>query len=477
MGWTQRVKRRFFVKGGIHPPARKQTASMKIVPGPSPESVVIPLEQNVGAPCEPIVETGEHVLLGQKIADSNRYVSAPIHSSVSGEVKAVYTYPHPGGRETMAIEIKSDKLDAPVPGLEQVADPLELPPDEVRRRVREAGIVGLGGGAFPTHVKLSPPRDKPIELVILNGSECEPYLSGDYRLMIEKPLDIIVGGLVIKKTLGAESLVVGVEHNRDEAIQALRKAGEPWGIEVVALPCRYPMGAEKTLVKHITGREVPAGGLPMDVGTMVNNVGTAAAICDSLTTGMPLVTRILTVAGDGVAGRANLRVKIGTRVSDVIEYCGGLSGDIGKVIIGGPMMGLAQYTTDIPVVKSSTGIVVFRGDTCFRDEPPHFVCIRCGRCVRRCPMNLMPYLIGAYSDAGMWERLEPLNIDDCVECGSCAYICPTKNPLVQLIKVGKGGLRHRKDKMDALAAANRPEDEADGDADRACDAEEVNDNA
>jgi len=454
MGWTRRARRRFFTKGGVHPPARKQTTSMKIFPGPAEESVVIPLEQSVGATCEPIVEVGERVLRGQKIGDSSEYVSAPIHSSVSGEVEAILKYPHPKGSGSRAIKVKSDKQDTPFEGLIAMDDPLTLSPEEIRARVREAGIVGLGGGAFPTHVKLNPPADEPVSTVILNGSECEPYLSGDYRLMIEKPLDIIKGGLIIQKAVGAEKLMVGVEHNRDDAIDALREAGKPWDIQVVPLPCRYPTGAEKTLIKTITGKEVPCGGLPLDVGMMVNNVGTAAQIHESLSTGMPMVDRVLTVDGDGVAGRANLRVKLGTRVRDVIEYCGGFVGERGKVIIGGPMMGLAQYTIDVPVIKSTTGIIVLRGETYFKNEPPHFTCIRCGRCVRRCPMNLIPYLMGAYSDAGMWEQLEPLKIEDCTECGSCAYICPTKNSLVQLIKVGKGGLAHRKSRMESLASAN-----------------------
>jgi len=427
---------------------------MKIFPGPAEESVVIPLEQSVGATCEPIVEVGERVLRGQKIGDSSEYVSAPIHSSVSGEVEAILKYPHPKGSGSRAIKVKSDKQDTPFEGLIAMDDPLTLSPEEIRARVREAGIVGLGGGAFPTHVKLNPPADEPVSTVILNGSECEPHLSGDYRLMIEKPLDIIKGGLIIQKAVGAEKLMVGVEHNRDDAIDALREAGKPWDIQVVPLPCRYPTGAEKTLIKTITGKEVPCGGLPLDVGMMVNNVGTAAQIHESLSTGMPMVDRVLTVDGDGVAGRANLRVKLGTRVRDVIEYCGGFVGERGKVIIGGLMMGLAQYTIDVPVIKSTTGIIVLRGETYFKNEPPHFTCIRCGRCVRRCPMNLIPYLMGAYSDAGMWEQLEPLKIEDCTECGSCAYICPTKNSLVQLIKVGKGGLAHRKSRMESLASAN-----------------------
>ncbi|PKQ28528.1 MAG: electron transport complex subunit RsxC [Candidatus Anoxymicrobium japonicum] len=477
MGWTKKIKHRFFVKGGVHPRAQKQASSMKIFPGPASQNVVIPLEQHVGVACEPLVEVGERVLLGQKIGDSNGYVSAPVHSSVSGEVTGILKYPHPRGRGSRAIKILSDKLDTPVSGLVTKEDPLALTPEEVRACVREAGIVGLGGAAFPTHVKLAPPADKPVEYVILNGAECEPYLCGDFRLMVERPSDIIRGGLVIKKTVGAKKLIVGVEHDRVEAIEALREAGRPWDIEVLPLPCRYPTGAEKVLVKNITGREVPCGGLPVDVGAIVSNVGTAAQIFDSLTTGMPVVDRVMTVAGDGIAGKANLRVKIGTSVRDVIEHCGGFTGERGKVIIGGPMMGIAQYTMDVPVIKSSTGIVVLRGETLFCDEPPHFICIRCGRCVRRCPMNLMSYQIGACSDAGMWEQLERLNIEDCVECGSCAYTCPTKNSLVQLVKVGKEGLARRKKRMETLEAGNGAPAGEDEDEDDEENIEEEKDNA
>jgi electron transport complex protein RnfC len=454
MGWTQRVRRRFFTKGGIHPPTLKQTAAMKIFPGPVTEFVYIPLLQHVGEPCEPVVEPGQEVLMGQKIGDSDAYISAPVHSSVSGVVKEILRYPHPVDRGVMAVKIENNRLDSPAADLVTSPDPLELSPGEVRKRVREAGIVGLGGAAFPTHVKLDPPSGRPIELVILNGSECEPYLTGDYRLMLEKAEQIIKGGLIIRNTVGAKTVLVGIEHNSSEAIRAMREAGEQYDVDVVMLPCRYPTGAEKTLIRAVTGQEVPCGGLPLDVGVMVNNVGTCAQIYDSLTTGMPLIERVLTVAGDGVAGRANLRVRIGTRVGDTIDYCGGMVGRKGKVILGGPMMGVSQYTTDVPVIKSTTGIIVLKGERLFTDEASHFACIRCGRCVRRCPQHLMPYLMGAYADADLWDQLESCNIEDCVECGSCAYICPTKNPLVQLIKVGKGGLQRRKDKMESLSELN-----------------------
>lgn len=425
---------------------------MKIVAGPTPDFVVIPLQQSAGEPCEPVVEVGGRVLMGEKIGDSESFVSAPVHSSVSGTVTDITSFIHPSGDEVPSVRIENDRADEPASGLVTAIDPLELAPDEVRRRVREAGIVGIGGAAFPTHVKLSPPSDKPIETVILNGSECEPYLTADYRLMVERAEEIVRGGLIIKKTLGAKELVVGIEHKAVGAIKAVRAAGEKYGVEVFELPCRYPTGAEKTIIKTMTGREVPCGGLPMDVGVIVNNVGTCAQVYDSLTTGMPLVDRVLTVAGDGVAGRANLRVRIGTLISDVLDYCGGLVGEPGKLILGGPMMGLAQYTTDVPVIKSTSGVIALRGENIFKKEAQRFECIRCGQCVRRCPQNLMPYRMGAYADAGMWDRLEECGVNDCVECGSCAYVCPTRNPLVQLIKVGKGGLKRRKEKMESLAA-------------------------
>jgi electron transport complex protein RnfC len=453
MGWLQDKKRALLVKGGVHPPTNKLAAQMKIFPGPNPEIVVIPLEQHVGAPCEPVVDLHDHVLVGQKIGDSEAYISAPIHSSVSGEVTGIRKYPHPSGHDVLSLQIVSDKLNRPAPGLKPASHPMELDPQEIRTRIHEGGIVGLGGGVFPTHVKLAPPADKPIEVVIVNGAECEPYLTGDYRLMLERGPDVIKGARIIKNALGAERIVVAIEHINPAAIEAMREAGEEDGVEVAILPCRYPQGSEKTLIKSVMGREVPCGGLPMDVGAMVDNVATCVAIYDLFYTGMPLVDRVVTVAGDGVAGHANLRVKFGTMVREVVEFCGGTVGEPGKVILGGPMMGIAQYSTAVPVTKSTSGILLLRGETFFRQEPVHFVCIRCGRCVRRCPMNLMPYLIGSYADRDMWDELERLNVEDCIECGCCAYICPTKTPLVQLIKVGKEGYRRRKRKMDALQEA------------------------
>ncbi|MBU1669784.1 MAG: electron transport complex subunit RsxC [Actinobacteria bacterium] len=450
MGWAQRMKRALFTRGGVHPEPRKVSSIMKIFPGPNPEQVIIPLSQHIGAPCEPVVEIGDEVLVGQKIGDSAEYVSAPVHSSVSGEVTGIKKYPHPGGHDMLAIQITSDHLDRPSPDLQPVAEPLELAPGEIRVRVREGGIVGMGGAGFPTHVKLDTPADKSIEVMIVNGAECEPYLTGDYRVMLENSEQVLMGAKIAQRALGADRIVVGVEHVFPDVIRVMREAGGPFGIEVVSLPCRYPQGAEKSLIKSIAGREVPTGGLPRDVGASVSNVQTCYAVYDLFYNGRPLTDRVLTVAGDGIAGTANLRVKIGTTVSDVIDYCGGMVGEPGKVILGGPMMGVAQYTTGVPVIKTTSGIIVLRADTMLVEEPGHFTCIRCGRCVKRCPMNLMPYQMASYADIGDWDALERFDLEECMECGCCAYICPTKNPLVQLIKVGKDGLARRRRKMDSL---------------------------
>ena len=450
MQLAESLKSLLSARRGVTPPANKNTASSSIEPGPGPETVIIPLQQHVGPPCDPLVGVGDFVLLGQKIGDSEAYISAPVHSSVSGEVTAVKKHPHPAGQDVLSVFIGSDGKDEVNPDVRPPGDPMEMSTGEIRALIREGGVVGLGGAAFPTHVKLSPRKDRPIELVIVNGAECEPYLTADHRLMVERSAEIIKGSLVIKRAVGAQKVVAVIEGNKPDAIASMSEAGREFGIEIFELPSRYPQGAEKTLIDAVTGREVPGGGLPMDVGVIVDNVGTAAAVHDALYKGMPLVERVVTVSGDGVSRGANLRVKIGTTFADVIDFCGGFTGEPGKLVMGGPMMGLAQYTAQVPVVKATSGILALRGETIFRGEPPHFTCIRCGRCVTHCPMNLMPYILGSYSDAGMWTRLEDFYVDDCVECGCCAYICPTKNPLVQLIKVGKEGVARRRTKMESL---------------------------
>ena len=453
MQLVQSIRRLLDLRRGATPPANKDTASISVEEGPTPETVIIPLQQHVGSPCDPLVEVGDRVLMGQKIGDSEAYVSAPVHSSVSGEVTDIKEHPHPTGQDVLSVFIRSDGRDESSPDVRPPGDPMEMSPGDIRTRVREGGVVGLGGAVFPTHVKLSPPDNKPIELVIINGAECEPFLTGDHRLMVERSTDIVKGSLVIKRAVGAQKVIVAVEENKPDAVESMREAGREHGIEVAGLPSRYPQGAEKTLINSVTGREVPAGGLPMEVGVIVDNVGTAAAVHDVFYKGTPLVERVVTVSGDGVAKGANLRVRIGTTFADVMDFCGGLTGRRGKLIMGGPMMGLAQYTARVPVVKATTGILALRGETLFKDETAHFTCIRCGRCVKYCPMNLTPYILGSYSDAGMWTQLGDFYVDDCIECGCCAYVCPTKNPLVQLIKVGKEGVAHRRRKMEGLEEA------------------------
>lgn len=453
MVWAQNIKRALLTKGGVHPKPNKNSASSRVVPGPDPEVVIIPLLQHVGAPCEPLVELNDRVLVGQKIGDSEEYVCAPVHASVSGEVTGIKEHPHPIGHDVLAVHILSDGRNQLSPDVKPPGDPMDMAAKEIRRIIREGGIVGLGGGVFPTHVKLSPPGEKPIHTVIINGAECEPYLCGDHRLMLERGEEILKGAMIIKRAVGAEKVIVAIEDDKMDAVRRMREIAPGFDVKVEVLRHIYPQGAERTLIDTLMGKEISFGSLPMDVGVVVDNVGTAAAIHDLFRTGMPLVERVVTVDGDGVSGRANLRVRIGTLFKDVIDFLGGTIGEPGKVIMGGPMMGLAQYTTGVPVVKGTTGILVLKGETVFRNESAHFVCIRCGRCVRRCPMKLLPYLIGSYADAGMWSHLDDLVIENCVECGCCAYACPTKSPLVQLIKVGKEGLARQKKKMEALEKA------------------------
>lgn len=461
-GFFQGLFKRIAGPGGVHPPGHKETSDLPIAPGPEPGTVVIPLQQHLGAICDPMVEVGDLVTVGQKIGESRQYVSAPVHSSISGEVTGIQSLPHPSGRDVLSIQVLSDGRMERAPGLKPADEPLAMDPHEIRGWVRDGGIVGMGGAGFPTAVKLAPPPEKPIDTVIVNGAECEPYLTGDYRQMVERGPEVILGARVIQKAVGARRLVVAIERTNPGAIAAMKQAArldESRGarIEVVSLPALYPQGAEKTLVFTVTGLQVPPGGLPMDAGVIVDNVSTCAAVYDFFWNGMPLVERVVTVAGDGVARPMNLRVRIGTSVKDVIDFCGGTVGRTAKVILGGPMMGLAQYTPDVPVTKVTGGILVLTEESVIRDEPTHFECIRCGRCVKHCPMNLLPYLMGSYADKAMWDELEALGVTECVECGSCAYICPAKNPLVQLMKVGKRGVERRRKKLEVARAAGAGE--------------------
>ncbi|HHX87452.1 MAG TPA: electron transport complex subunit RsxC [Firmicutes bacterium] len=431
-------------KGGVHPEYYKEyTASLAVVPMGSPEQVVIPLQQHIGAPCEPLVKPGEKVLAGQKIGESKNFVSAPVHASVSGEVTAIGPYAHPSGQMVEAVTIESDGQDLWEQPPSPSGDWEVLSPDEIRRLIREAGIVGLGGAAFPAHVKLAPPPDKPIDTVILNGSECEPYLTADHRLMLEQPQQIITGLKVMLKVLGAGRGIIGIEDNKLDALRVISQEIEgQQGIQVVPLHTKYPQGAEKMLILATTRRKIPAGGLPMDVGVVNHNVGTAVAIAQAVTGGRPLVERVVTVTGGGVARPANLLVRIGTLVSDVLEFCGGMKENACKLIIGGPMMGLAQPDANLPVIKGTSGITVLSAEECVREEAG--ACLKCAKCVDVCPVNLLPLFLAQAAEHRLIERAEKFHAADCIECGCCSYICPARRPLTQWIRLAKAEVAQRR---------------------------------
>ena len=431
-------------KGGIHPDYHKElTASLAISFLPAPAQVVIPLQQHIGAPCEPLVEVGEQVKLGQKIGDSKGFVSAPVHASVSGKVAAIGPYNHPLGRPVDAVTIESDGRDTWDETIKPAGNPDKLTVKAIHDLVREAGIVGMGGAAFPAHVKLAPPPEKQIDTVIINGAECEPYLTADHRLMLEKPGEIIFGLKIMMKALGASTGIIGIESNKPDALRVMKQAaeGEP-DISVVALQTKYPQGAEKMLIQVTTGRKVPSGGLPMDVGVVNHNVGTAVAVTQAARDGRPLIERVVTVTGEGVVRPANLLVRVGTLVSDLLEACSGLRPNARKLIIGGPMMGLAQTTADLPVIKGTSGILVLSEAEV--DLPEAGTCIKCAKCVGACPVTLVPAFIAQAAEHGLFQRAEKLHAADCIECGCCSFICPAGIPLTQWIRIAKAEVLERR---------------------------------
>ncbi|NLB42071.1 MAG: electron transport complex subunit RsxC [Clostridiales bacterium] len=429
-------KKRSSFNGGIHPPYSKGLTKEKVTEiCKVPQLVTIPLQQHIGAPCQSLVNKGDKVFLGQKIGEPRGYVSAPVHSSVSGVVKSIVTVDLPTGIKSTAIIIENDGNDTPDPSI-MPGKIEDYSREELNNIVMESGVVGMGGATFPTHVKLSPPSDRTIDTIILNGSECEPYLTSDYRLMLENPDDVIYGLRVIMKILDVSKGYIGIEDDKTDAIEAITSAiGNESGIQVVKLRAKYPQGAEKQMIQVILGREVPSGGLPMDVGTEVNNVGTAAAIANAVKTGMPLYQLIVTVSGGAVREPKNVLVRLGTSFKDVIDFCGGWTEEPDKVIAGGPMMGHAQHTLDVPVIKGTSGILLFTGKEAVFEEPSN--CIRCSRCVEVCPVRLAPLYISAHSLKGNMEEAEKLNAMDCIECGCCSYICPAYRPLLPSIQVAK----------------------------------------
>jgi electron transport complex protein RnfC len=427
----------FSFKGGIHPPDSKEhTKDKPITPVKIPSRLTVPLVQHIGAPAVPAVKTGDEVKMGQIIGTAGGFVSAPVHAPVSGKVGAVATVPLPSGAIAPAVVIENDGQDTWA-ALQGYADIASLSAEQVRGSILSAGIVGMGGAAFPTHVKLSPPKGKTIDALVLNGVECEPYLTADYRLMLENSREIVEGTKLIMKALGVARGHIGIEANKPQAAAAVRKAigsGDPLSVHV--LKVKYPQGAEKMLIKTILNREVPPRGLPMDVGVVVQNVATAKAVYDGVRFGRPLIERVVTVTGEGVAEPKNLLARIGMTAGDLIAECGGFRSDPGKVIMGGPMMGVALSSLDVPVTKGTSGIIVLSRQ-CAGQSDDFGPCIRCGRCIEACPMGLIPSMLGILAEKAFYEQTREYHIHDCFECGSCTYVCPAKRPMVQFIKLAK----------------------------------------
>jgi electron transport complex protein RnfC len=423
--------------GGIHPSDSKQlTNRAEIVEAALPDRVILPLRQSLGAPPTPVVKVGDEVTVGSVIGEAAGFVSVPVHASISGKVTAVGRFPHPLGGEQQAIVIEGDGADTWHESVRPRTDVESLSPKDIIDIVRGAGIVGLGGAAFPTHVKLSPPDSKPIDTAILNGAECEPWLTADHRLMLERPAEVLEGFRLIMKALGCKVGLVGIESNKPDAVQAMRAATPSGsGIRVVMLQVKYPQGAEKQLIDALLRRKVPAGGLPMDVGVVVQNVGTALAVYDACHKGMPLIRRVLTVTGKSVETPTNFLARIGTPVESLVAQAGGLKDDVAKVISGGPMMGMAQFTLEVPVIKGMSGML-FLGPGDIDTRPPD-PCIRCGHCVHACPMKLLPTTIEKYVMVDAIDKAVEIGLNDCIECGSCAYVCPSHRRLVHQFKFGK----------------------------------------
>ncbi|UCE18717.1 MAG: electron transport complex subunit RsxC [Gemmatimonadota bacterium] len=424
-------------KGGAHPPEWKHlTESKPIEDLEIPKRVVVPLQQHLGAPSEAIVQKGDEVKTGQPVSEAKGFVSVPSHASITGKVTAVEPMPHPLGSKAVSVVIEGDGIDVWDEGVRPVENVDQLETKQLCEMIQQAGLAGMGGAAFPTHVKLSPPPEKSIEIAILNGAECEPYLTSDHRLMLEQPEEILYGFRLIMRILGVRRGIIAIEANKPDAVRVLAShVKDVKNVSLVKLPVKYPQGAEKQLIKSLTGREVPPGGLPMDVACLVHNVGTAKAIHDAVTQRKPIVERIVTVTGPGVTEPKNLRVRIGTLFSELITACGGYRGEVGKLVMGGPMMGLAQDRDDVPVIKGTSGILVV--DERSASIGSALSCISCARCVDACPMKLVPTVLGKLVEKKRFEEAKASGVQDCIECGCCAFVCPSKINLVHAFKYGK----------------------------------------
>ncbi len=435
---------RISFRHGVHPPELKElSAGVPIRRMPFPEELALPLRQHTGKPARLLVRAGDRVERGDKLAEADGFISVPIHASAAGTIIEVGLWPHPDGSMAETVRIAVDRYSPQIPRPRIVPQWEGLGPKEVVSAVQQAGVVGLGGAAFPTHVKLLPPEDTSIELLLVNGAECEPYLTTDHRIMVEYPERVHFGIRVMMRALGVERSVIGVENNKPDAIRALRETVPPdLNVSVQGLTVKYPQGAEKMLIKAVTGREVPSGKLPMHVGVVVQNVGSIATIAEVFETGYPLIERVVTVTGPGVGRPSNLIVPVGTKLGDILDFCGGISEDVTEIVFGGPMMGTAQPDFDAPVIKGTTGIVVLTR----RESRPRttYPCIRCGHCLDSCPIFLNPQLLGSLAQAGRYEAMEQANLMDCMLCGCCSYVCPSNIPLSQMFALGKNALKKAK---------------------------------
>jgi electron transport complex protein RnfC len=432
---------------GIHPEEYKEpTAHCKVERMPFVDEYILPLSQHLGAPNSPLVQKGSKVKRGQKIAAANGFVSVALHSPVDGIVTGISLTEHPNGQMVQSIIIKADPFSTQqlTPSIPKSYE--EMTVQEFIASVQEAGIVGLGGAAFPAHVKFSIPEGKTCRYIMINGCECEPFLTSDHRMMVEYPDDVIDGLRILLHFIKAEKVFIGIEDNKPDAISILGEKAIDSGlpVEIVPLRVKYPQGAEKMMITAILDKEVPTGKLPLDVETLVTNVSSVAAISQWFRKGQPLIERIVTVSGTAVKRPANVLVPLGTPMRKVVDQCGGITSDAARILLGGPMMGMVQKSLDIPVVKGTSGILILTSNE-VRDLS-QYNCIRCSRCVEACPMFLNPSLLGMMAKKGLWEEMEENHVLDCFECGCCSYVCPSGIPLVQSFRVGKGIIREQKAK-------------------------------
>ena len=430
---------RTFRIGGVHPEENKLSAGKPIRAAELPKQAVFPLSQHIGAPAVPVVRRGDTVKVGTKIAEAGGFVSASVFSSVSGKVNKIDSVVDASGyrKPAIFIDVEGDEWEEGIDRSDTLVSECTLSPEEIIRKVKEAGVVGMGGACFPTHVKLTPPPGTRAECVIINGVECEPYLTADHRLMLEKTDEILVGVTLLMRAVKVDKAYIGIENNKPDAIRLMaEKASAYPGIEVVPLKVKYPQGGEKQLIDAVIRRQVPdPPALPVHVGAVVQNVGTAFAVYEAVQKNKPLIERVVTVTGKSLADPSNFRVRLGTPMSQLIDAAGGLPEDTGKVIGGGPMMGKALATVEVPVCKGSSGVLVMNGKEARRSAPQP--CIRCAKCVSVCAMGLEPYLLATCSAHGDWERVEREHIMSCIECGSCQFTCPSHRPMLDYIRLGK----------------------------------------